>query len=211
MNYLQFKTYLANFLWRPNDANLIANLDTLVLMATSELRRRLLVKDRELVATISATANPFPAPSGFTHMIELRYNGIPLKRVESYQATDFTFDYYAGTTSPTVGDYYYVGNQLIYFQGQASVEVPVSFSMRYRSGLPALSGDIDTSWLIDDYIDLYIYAVLKHTAPYLREDERVALWTSLYENALQSANEEAAHEITRGGTPSRPSLDHHNW
>ena len=62
----------------------------------------------------------------------------------------------------------------------------------------------DTSWLADEELDLLTYATLYHSAPFLREDERVALWQQMYIEALNKTNENSAHSQTRGiAAPAR--------
>jgi hypothetical protein len=36
--------------------------------------------------------------------------------------------------------------------------------------------DSDTNWLLTQHPDLYLYAALVESAPYLKDDERIALW-----------------------------------
>ena len=49
MNYTEFKTHLLTFLWKANDADLVASLDNLIIMANAELGRKLTISEREEV------------------------------------------------------------------------------------------------------------------------------------------------------------------
>lgn len=51
--------------------------------------------------------------------------------------------------------------------------------------IPALSSGNPTNWLLAGHPDIYLYAVLTESAPYLKDDERVALWHERLEQALQ--------------------------
>lgn len=45
-----------------------------------------------------------------------------------------------------------------------------------------------TSWLLTDYPDVYLYGSLIHAAIYLKDDERLALFSQMYGAAVQRVN-----------------------
>lgn len=195
MEYDTFKTYLTTFLWRPNDATLVAQLDSLILMAYSELRRELRHLEREKVATLTCDSNPEDLPADFSRIIGVYNSDGAEMHQRSYReiATD---------TSGQQSLFYYIsGDKQFYFNGTASVSAPLSFTIHYLATLPAFATTSDTSWVVEDNLDLMTYATLKHTAPFLREDERVQLWLRLYEEALNSVQRES-HDVNAGQSRS---------
>ena len=66
-----------------------------------------------------------------------------------------------------------------------------NLTMIYRARIPTMAQDDDYSWLLQDYPDIYLYGSLLHTAPYLQEDQRVAVWAQLYAAAVKQANDES--------------------
>ncbi len=56
--------------------------------------------------------------------------------------------------------------------------------MAYYKAIDSLSDDSDTNWLLTSHPDLYVYGALTHSAPYLKDDERIATWGALYKSAL---------------------------
>lgn len=50
--------------------------------------------------------------------------------------------------------------------------------------LAELSAGAPTNWLITDFPDVYLYAVLAEAGNYLRDDDRVALWKQILEQKL---------------------------
>lgn len=58
----------------------------------------------------------------------------------------------------------------------------------YYQKIPVLSASNATNWLLEDAPDLYLYGALKHSAPYLAEDARVAVWKDLYSEAVLGIN-----------------------
>ena len=82
---------------------------------------------------------------------------------------------------------------------------PVNVMMIYRADIPALSPDNQSNWLLQEAPDAYLYGTLMQTAPWLREDERMAMWGSLYAQAIQSVNSDA-EMAKHGGTGLRMKI-----
>lgn len=59
----------------------------------------------------------------------------------------------------------------------------------YMERVPALSDSTTTNWLLSEAPDIYLYGSLLHAAPYLQEDERIAIWAQLYGAAVKQLNE----------------------
>jgi len=70
-------------------------------------------------------------------------------------------------------------------------DMPYEITMVYRAKTPALVSDTDTNWILEYHPDAYLYATLAHTAPYLKEDERTAIWAGLKEDAISQINLES--------------------
>ena len=63
------------------------------------------------------------------------------------------------------------------------------FELVYIQKIPALSDSQTTNWLLTDAPDVYLYGALLHSAPYLQEDARVAVWAQLYSAAVTRLNQ----------------------
>ena len=62
------------------------------------------------------------------------------------------------------------------------------FELLYYQKIPALSGSNTTNWLLEYAPDIYLYASLAHSAPYLAEDARIAVWAQMYAAAVSQLN-----------------------
>lgn len=58
----------------------------------------------------------------------------------------------------------------------------------YRAKIAALSDANTTNWLLTAAPDAYLYASLVHSAPYLVEDQRIAVWAGLAQEAINRVN-----------------------
>jgi hypothetical protein len=60
-------------------------------------------------------------------------------------------------------------------------------------------GDDDTNSVLLTYPAAYIYGALIQSAPFLRDDGRVKLWTDMFSAAVTSANVEHERARSQGG------------
>jgi hypothetical protein len=54
----------------------------------------------------------------------------------------------------------------------------------YYAQIPSLSVSNTTNWLLTEAPDVYLYATLIQSAPYLKEDERIGTWAGIYQRLL---------------------------
>lgn len=101
--------------------------------------------------------------------------------------------YYA----PTLTNTYYtiIGNTLRIVPAPDPTGSPTSVDLWYFAQLPALSTTNTTNWALTKYPDLYLYGALTHTAPYLKNDERIALWDGIYNKILSDIEVEADRAV----------------
>ena len=201
MDYNAFKTHLLTFLWKQNDVDLIANLDNLIIMANAELGRKLTISEREAVLTLSIGDETSLLPDDFSHMITLSYTlGTLVLCTAAKLAEDRLL-----LAPPGDNGHYRIRGKYLELAGTFDPTNPTAFTIFYRSKIPDFK-ETDISFLVDNHLDLYTYAVFQHAAPFLREDERVALWEKKYSDALNSVLEDDKWNKTYGGSPSRTTL-----
>lgn len=54
----------------------------------------------------------------------------------------------------------------------------------YATKLDRLSSSVPTNWILDDNSDVYLYGSLIHSAPFLKDDQRVPTWETRFEKGL---------------------------
>jgi hypothetical protein len=77
-----------------------------------------------------------------------------------------------------------------------------SASLVYYSRIPALSVSNTTNWLLTEAPDTYLYGSLVHAAPYLKDDQRLVVWESLFKLSLDTLNS-SSEDAKYGGTGLR--------
>lgn len=203
MDYAEFKNHLTTFLWKDNDTTLIASLDSLIRMAEAELNRELPIEQRIVDITLAPTTETIPVPADYRSMISLNNlasRGRSTSNTMVNQTKTSVLAQRKLSQSSHVVNVYCVENRQIHLVGPFSAEWPGELHMTYRANFPDFRA-LDVSYLADEYLDLYTYTVLSHSAPFLREDERVPMWTSLKMTAIESTLKEDKWDKQYGGSP----------
>lgn len=76
----------------------------------------------------------------------------------------------------------YIGNQLVFVP---AADVDYEFSIRMKTRLTPLTSDSDSNSMLLNAPDVYLYGTLAETAGYLADDERIPLWASRFEKAME--------------------------
>lgn len=197
MTYDEFKTFIVTHLWKQGDSVVINNLDTLVKTAETELDRKLKVEDRNVLYQFNAVGNGIDLPADCKSLVAV---GSPGRGEMTYISQQHFFNANVKHQNATAG-FYTVSNNALWLTGPINEDSRFPLIWAYYKKIPDFKAD-NASWVVDDYFDVYLYCVLKHSAPFLREDERVALWSGLYQDALDSALE-ANVDVKYAGSPMR--------
>ena len=195
MDYDTFKTYLITFLWKTGDQDLIDNLDTLVTMGTHELNRVLDLSRRNTgKISIAVSSAEMDLPYDFRNMVYFGDSNGGFANVTLW-ALNNTADL-TSTTSGFAPVYHTSGGKLF----TKANSYPQDAYIQYRTNLPDFAAT-NESWMADEYLDVYTYTVLKHAAPFLREDERIPVWANFSNIGIGSMIEEDKHRVEFGGSP----------
>jgi hypothetical protein len=68
----------------------------------------------------------------------------------------------------------------------------------YYAQLPELTPSAPTNWVLTRYSDIYFYGTLAHSAPYLKADERLNTWESIYSRLMADIETEAERGVRSG-------------
>lgn len=199
MTYQEFKDHLLVYLWKQNDQDLIASLDNIIAMAESELNIQEPITQQETSITINPVTDHYTMPSDYRdirsvnettigrvnyvmpeELYNRRINTNAVLPIYSIQGSKLLF---AGPIDPSTGDW--------------PITVTPEFVITYYQKVPNFKVT-DQSWLADDHLALYTYAVLKHTAGFLREDARLPVWINQYDTLLTQLGNIDANKRARG-------------
>lgn len=170
-----------------NRQDLTDNIPVFIRMAETALERQIRCPDMINRAYATAVSGTIPVPADFLEMSLMTYLTPPLGGAMEYLTNeDFKrkeFENYTGKTR-----YFTVVGPQIDLLPAPSAGAPATVEMIYYKTIPRLSSGQPTNWLLVKHPDLYLYATLLQSAPYLIDDDRIGLWTSIVGGIVDAIN-----------------------
>ena len=199
MNYSELKTNIASFL---NRSDLTSDIDMFIDQTEGELNRRLRTADMVKRATATADAQYLSLPTDWLQAINVEVTSNDFKPL--MQQSIESLDLYRASNDNTTG-------QPIYF---ALVDKTMEFAptpdqaytvqLTYYAKVDALSDSNTTNFVLDNHHDIYLYGALKHASIFLMEDERVTMFSQLFEKALEEVRmQQERKEFGKGSLMQR--------
>jgi len=195
--YDTLKSGIADFL---NRDDLTAVIPTFIDMAQGQINRDVRHWKMETTAQQGTVDDYAYLPDGWLEIKNAQYypdiNDITKFSPLEYLSQN-AFDERKINSENKIGDPKYytlaalngLGIMMLFPQPKDLVDDMVNLS--YLTSLDLDSGN-NNNWLIEDHPDVYLYGSLIHAAIYLKDDERLALFSQMYGAAVQRVNASSA-------------------
>lgn len=183
---------IVEYLARDQDTTLIARVPSFIQLFEAKMNRNLFVRQMETRAQAitdpALTIEPeFVAlPSDFQTMRRIRMTSDTRKTPLEY-ITPTQMDEFRAQRADTEGRprfFTIFGNEIELFPTPG---IAVTLEMIYRANLPSLNSNA-SNWLLTLAPDAYLYGSLMESAPYIKEDNRIAVWGAGVTSALSDLN-----------------------
>ena len=195
-NYGTLKTAIADTL---NRDDLTSVIPRFVAMTHAQFNRK--IRSHRQIARASLTINTQieALPDDWMETIRITMDGNPIRVLTQISVDDLT-RYRTAVNDATDAPAYFAhnGTDIEVFPTPST---SYTGQITYYAKIAALSADGDTNWLLTNHPDLYLYGALVHTAPYLKDDSRLAVWAGLMVQAMGEIEEE--NNAARFGSPLR--------
>jgi hypothetical protein len=181
--YATLKSSIADFL---NRDDLTSVIPTFITLAESKFNRA--IRTRQMVKRATATVDGrfFAMPADFLESRSFQLNTNPITVLE------YVTEGYGNTLNSTVYQssgrpkkFTVVGTQLEVIPAPDS---SYESELTYYAKIAALSDDNTSNWLLTSNPDIYLYGALLQSAPYLKDDARIAVWSQLYTSSVDELN-----------------------
>ena len=194
--YTELKASLADWL---NRSDLTSVIPDFISLAEAQMERQLRTRQMIVRATASfaAAAEYGTVPDDFLEVKSIKLDTNPVTSL-TFQTID-SLDQLSNTTYLSSGKPLYftvVGNQ---FRLLPIPDGVYTAELVYYSKLTKLSASVATNWLLTQAPDVYLYGSLLQAAPYLQDDARISVWSSLYLAGLDQLQVADDRGSTSGG------------
>lgn len=194
--YAELKTSVGDWLNRTDLATAISDF---VSLAEAQIERQL--RTRQMIvranASFAAAAEYGTVPDDFLETKSIKLDTNPITYL-SFQTID-AMDQLSNTTYLSSGKPLYfsiVGSQ---FRLLPIPDGAYTAELVYYAKLAKLSTTNTTNWLLTQAPDVYLYGSLLQAAPYLQDDARISVWSSLYQAGLEQLQIADDRGSTSGG------------
>lgn len=197
------QTAIVEYLARDQDAALIARVPTFIQLFEAKMNRDLFVRQMEIrtqaVTDPTLTAEPefIALPADFQTMRRIRISSDvgkpPLEYITNAQMDQKRYERQDTTGRPRFFTIF--GNEI---ELLPTPGIAITLEMIYRQNLPALSANA-SNWLLTLAPDAYLYGSLMESAPYIKEDNRIAVWGAGMTSALADLNNLGSNSTFNAG------------
>jgi hypothetical protein len=179
--YSQLKTDIADWL---NRGDLTVQIPSFIRLAEARFQRDLRVRQMVKRSVADLEQGYITLPGDWLEAKNIQINSsrgpFKLEYVTLEAADDLRLR--RGDTAGIPQYFNVTGNQLEVIPSPSGTP---EIEMTYYARIPALSDANPSNWLLETWPDMYLYGSLAHSAPYLKDDERVATWAAFYDRALE--------------------------
>lgn len=172
--YSELKTAIGDWLNRDDLTSVIPDF---ISLAEAQFNRTF--RHRKMVTRSTATLDTpyFAVPADWLENIRFQLNTNPIVPLLFVTPEQMSEDKQVYSTNNQPMFYTMVGQQ---FEVLPEPATSYDSELLYYAKIPALSDSNTTNWLLTESPDIYLYGALVQSAPYLKEDERVNIWATLY-------------------------------
>ena len=177
--YSGLKATIADYLNRDDLTSVVPSFITL---AEAKFNRKLRMRQMVKRATATIDTQYFGYPSDWLQAKEFILNTNPITYMDfvtDKQANELRQNQIIASGKPSY--YTIIGTQI---EVIATPDTTYTGELTYYAKIPALSDSNTSNWLLAYAPDLYLYGALLEAAPYLKDDERLGTWSTLYTNSL---------------------------
>jgi len=195
--YDELKTSIGDWLNRTDLTSAIADF---ISLAEAQIERQLRTRQMIVRSNADISTEYAALPSGFLETKSFKLTSTnpvtPLVFQTIDALDDLSTKHFAASRPKYFG---IVGGQI---RVVPTPDATYTTELIYYSQLSKLSSTVSSNWLLAASPDIYLYGSLLQAAPYLQDDARIPVWSSLYDRALTDLQTADDRGATSGGSVS---------
>lgn len=173
----------------------VAVLDLLIASGERDLYRKCRSSTQEASLSLTVTSNAAALPADFIELKSPVYIGNGCVTANFMPAQQLQDALQSNTNTQATGPYYFSfqSDSMVFFPLQGNgIVVKGTYYKKFADISTGLNA------LFTRHPDLFLYAALAKSAPYVGEIQRLPIWQHEYANILSDVNEEERRRVTRG-------------
>ncbi len=198
-NYTEIKSAVAEWLDR---TDLTSNIPDFISLAEARINRDLRIRAMETrsKATTTTSDRYIKLPTAYLQMRNIQLNTDPVTPLEFISLEMLDRLYGSNTTGKPIA-YSIVGEE---FQvapiPDAAYEIEVAYYKKFDTLGDGTGSTVTSNWLTLNAPDVLLYASLLEAEPFIKNDERIQVWLTGYENAIRKITDADDRDRHSGST-----------
>jgi len=193
--FTELKDAVADWLDR---SDLTTRIPDFIALAEARINREIRIRPMEVRSTMTTTAGNqyFNLPGGYIQMRNIQLNTNPTTPLE-YITPEMLDRLYGSSTTGKPRAYTLIGDEIQLAPiPDSAYTLEMAFYEKFTALGDGTSGTVTNNWLTTNAPDILLYGALMEAEPFIKNDERVAVWLNGYGNAidkLQKADQRDRH------------------
>ena len=193
--FTELKDAVADWLDR---SDLTARIPDFITLAEARLNRDLRIRPMEVRSSMETTSGQryFNLPGGYLQMRNMQMNTNPITPLE-YITPEMLDRLYGSDTTGKPRAYSLIGDEIQLAPiPDSDYTIEMAFYEKFTPLGDGTSGTVTNNWLTLNAPDVLLYGSLLEAEPFIKNDERIALWLNAYNGAirkLQDADDRDRH------------------
>ena len=195
-SYASLQTTIADLL---NRSDMATRIPGFIALVEAQLNARLRVSRMNVQETLTIAAG--------TETTDLPSDSVQINSIRMTSGADIALSYVPPQQMLTIKQHgVATGEPRAYTVRGTTIEwdrltdTAYTAVLSYMQAIPALSDTNTSNWVLANFPQAYLYGAALHAAPFLGADERISVWVSLYESAIDDI-------LTSNQTVSSPTLN----
>lgn len=194
--YATLKTAVASWLSR---SDLTSYIPDFVAFAEARVNREMRLRAMETALDGSIASGVIAVPTDYLELKHAYINASPVQYLQRKEP-EWMYQKYPARSADGLPKYIAQegGNFIFGPYPDAAYQVKGIYFAKFDT----MSADADTNWLLTNHPQVYLFAALAESAPFIGDDERITLWEQKYQAEKQLVLDADRRERYSGSTLS---------
>ena len=181
------RRYLERGFTQASDQIVYDQLPRLITLGERRIARELKIEGfiRPVTTPLAVGVSTYMKPDRWRDTVSMTVDGTPIF-ARSYEYCRSYWPDEAETGAPQ----FYADYDYQYWLITPTPDAAYNLEILYYEQPPLLGDDLQTNWLTQYAPDVLLYATLLEATPFLKNDERVGVWQSMYDRAAKALSGE---------------------